>query len=61
MEIGDPIIVLFDIAPDLPRMLMVAVEGPVDKFDLRHLFIQKILQLFFDKANVPQPHFFVNG
>ena len=54
MEIRNSIIVLLNIFPDFHCVLMITVEGSVNKFHLRNLMIYKKLQFLFHKLRIPE-------
>ena len=61
MEIRNSIIVLLNIAPDFHCVLMITVEGSVNKFHLRNLLIKEKLQLLFHQCQISQTYPFVDG
>ena len=61
MEIGDAVVMLPEITPDLHGMGMAAVKGAVHELDLRHPFIQKKLKLLLHPRRIPETHRFING
>ena len=54
MEIRNSIIVLLNIFPDFHCVLMITVEGSVNKFHLRNLLIKEKLQLLLHQFYIPE-------
>ena len=61
MKIGDPVVMLRNIPPDLHGMVMLAVESTIHKFDLRNFIINKKLQFLFYKLNITEPKLLIYG
>ena len=55
MEIGNAVIMLFDITPDCHGVIMFAVKCTVYKFNLRYFMIDKKLQFFFYQFQITEP------
>ena len=52
---------IFDVFPYFVSMLVIAVERTVHKFDLWNFIINKKLQFFFYKFNIPEPELLIYG
>lgn len=61
MKISDSVIMFADVTPNRLGMGMVTVEGTVYELDLRDLFIQKKLKLFFHQLQAAQADRFIYG
>ena len=61
MEVRDPVVMLCNIPPDCHGVVMFTVEGTVHKFDLWNFIINKKLQFFFYKFNIPEPELLIYG
>ena len=61
MKIGDSVVMFADVTPNRLGMGMVTVEGTVYELDLRDLFIQKKLKLFFHQLQAAQADRFIYG
>ena len=61
MKIGNPIVVLCNIFPNLHGMLMITVKGTIDKLDLLHIMIQKMFQFLLHQGKASKTHPLING
>ena len=61
MEVRDPVVMLCNIPPDCHGVVMFTVKGTIYKFHLRDLIINKKLQFFFYKFNIPEPELLIYG
>ena len=60
MEIRHTIIMLCNKFPDFHRMIFLAVEGTIHKFDLRHLLLHEKGEFLFDQIQIPEAEPLVN-
>ena len=61
MEVSDTIVMVIQILPDSHGMVVIAVKGPVYKFNLLYLFLQEKSKLLLYHLNIPETHGFING
>ena len=61
MEIGDTIVMIQNIVPDFLCVRMIAVKGPIHKFYLSRLVIEKKLQFFSYLIHIAETHRFIDG
>ena len=61
MEVSDTIVMFIQILPDSHGMVVIAVKGPVYKFNLLYLFLQEKSKFPLYHLNIPETHGFING